>query len=245
MQTTLNDKLLDIWERSFPDNASVLQPLYFDEMQKNSVLFVGMNPSFNEKVMNNILAEARPRSDENAQRFFSWRGRGRTEESICIGEQRRSKLEYSYYKFHRLVLAETNIKWDQIDLYRYRASNQKNMLEVCNKNPEFKERSVDLFFDALKEINPKALIVLNAKVSEFLKNTVPWGGDCTHGHHWIEIHGRVIPTIFSGQFSGHSMAKPNRELLIWHTKAFLNRLATGAMQPPATLTNHTKDRTPL
>jgi len=134
------------------------------------------------------------------------------------------------------LFSETNLNWHQIDLYRYRASNQKDMLRVCNDNPSFKEQSVELFDDALKALNPKALIVLNAKVTKFLKDTKSWGCDNIFGHHWIEIHGRVIPAIFSGQASGHSMAKPNRELLTWHTKAFLSRLASKAIQPPETLT---------
>jgi len=93
MQTTLNDKLLDIWVSSFLTNTDVLQPLYFDAMQQNSVLFVGMNPSFNERVLNKVLANVRPAGNENARKVFSWRGRENLEKLLCIAEQRRSKLE--------------------------------------------------------------------------------------------------------------------------------------------------------
>src|SRR4051812_33633762 len=46
---SINQRILDLWERTFTDQDDVLMPLIYPSIKDDAILFVGLNPSFNQK----------------------------------------------------------------------------------------------------------------------------------------------------------------------------------------------------
>ena len=167
----LNEQLKSIWTECFDPKSQVLAPLYFDDIISGGVACVGMNPSFDERTINRFLREFRPNKNSNARQLFSWTGPDQDISSLCIEEQMYAKRTIQYYQFHREIFESSNLPWYQLDLYRYRASKQLEMDEVCKANPHFSKKSLELFNDALRIYQPKAILVLNAAVVRKFEST--------------------------------------------------------------------------
>jgi len=49
-ENNLNKELIDIWKSNFiDDDPLILMPIFFSDIKRGGIVFIGMNPSFSEK----------------------------------------------------------------------------------------------------------------------------------------------------------------------------------------------------
>ena len=166
----INNKLIDLW---VGNSFTKLVPMFYPEPSPDSILFVGINPSFNAKAIMHDL-KGKPEeflSIEEINEFYTF--------NLSTVEERISKLQViqkrhreflPYFKKHRQLSEKLdNHSWEQIDLFQVRESIQTKLLNDYNSAERFFSQQLDIFFELLNIFNPKAIIVLNRSSSDILK----------------------------------------------------------------------------
>lgn len=222
----INLEIEKIWDdfSHFPECR--FTPLTFELPQDNngeialgSVLFLGINPSFNEKDKNNGFY------------FYSNYEPGKRVDCAPI------KYDYDtydmpYFNAFRDVMRELRDKyginkpWGHVDLTFFRETNQKiaenyyyNQDESVNS---FIWRQVELSLKILRQINPSIVVVTNAFACKVLSNfnkieTTFNKDECAY---------RLFdkPLLKASMLSGgRAMDVGSRERLIWHIAQILSK----------------------
>jgi hypothetical protein len=168
----INKKLVAIWEDEFTDNDDVLVPIFYPKLARNSMLFVGMNPSFNENRMRSLLMYANY-PDLEVGSYFKWRNRKEFDPKVSIKLSEVAQQEHPFFKRFGAIseYIGNDIKWEHVDLFHYRLTKQSEFKKIIFSNePQLKlncfgRKQFEVFIEMLKAINPKVIIVANALAS--------------------------------------------------------------------------------
>ncbi len=221
-------EILDIWEKykelSFltePRREYRKYPLLPEKVKTNTILFVGINPSFREGTMIKEKIE-----------FYH--------------HKKNEEKDIQYFEKFKEVARYCNEldNWEHIDLLFLRETKQKFIDELTfqPKGVEFIEKQLDISFRIIKRINPKIIIVPDALASEFFGKKKSkhkdfdkiWQGynldfendfDEEIGTYKISMNNREIPIIFSGMLSGQrALDIATLERLKWQIKMILGKM---------------------
>lgn len=204
-------------------------PLLPKEICINSLLFIGLNPSFTEK---SVISES-----EKVIGFY---------EKIDDPELR----DISYFEMFKDVAKYCNSDWSHLDLFFIRETDQKviDKLSYSEKNIDFLNAQLRISFDILERAKPKLIVVANAFASEFFGKMKTkhfafpqiWQGfdfyfqddnmrnkksnfDESIGTYRIKFKNYEVPIIFSGMLSGQrSLDLGSFERLKWQIKMILD-----------------------
>lgn len=220
----INNKIIKLWNKHFANNSEVYAPLFYDKFKKDSILFVGMNPSFSANGFKSILKNTEY-SSINPSLFFKWNKISSDLNLIndCIKIENYAQTKYSLYFGRPIEISKKlGIDWQHIDLFLYKETSQKDFVKriLNGKNlNQFALDQISLFEEIIIEINPKCIVVTNAFASELLrehiKNDLLW--DNKKGFHWFARDGKKIPMFFSSMLSGQrSLDRWSYERLVWH-----------------------------
>ena len=71
-QKTINKRITELWKKHFGDSDQVYAPIFYKDFNQDSILFVGLNPSFSKKGFRTFL---RGTEYENIdpETFFIWK----------------------------------------------------------------------------------------------------------------------------------------------------------------------------
>lgn len=151
----VDQKLEKIWEQHFNDEINSIAPLYQEEIQKNVITFLSLNPSLP------------PLGRENATKGFY-------PHSPYILNTQSEKAEYPFFqKFHDLG-NELKKPWAMLDLLYERDSLQKNLelkynpKSIIDKDKFFLQSQIKLTFEILEKLNPKVVVVSNRWAEKFI-----------------------------------------------------------------------------
>lgn len=218
VETLYANELSDIWKKhSDVDEELIsrnfLAPKYVYE---DSILFLGINPSFDEK-------------KTLGTNFYQ------------INEE---NPDHPYFqKFKELTVKAEGVKWSHLDLLFFRETNQKAVDKFIYNNPKGLQFIYDqiMISKQLLEISkPKIIVASNTKVRQLMgykkdvqKNIDIWMGydfkfDNEIGTYKIETNGALFntPVFFTSMLSGQrALDIGSFRRLEWHIKFVLDKIS--------------------
>lgn len=220
----INQKILDLWNKHFANDSEVYAPLFYGELQKDQLLFVGMNPSFSARGFKTILKNTEYANIDPVS-FFKWSNISSNPELIedCIKVENYAYQNYSQYFGRPIEIAEkVGLPWQHIDLFLYKETSQTSFLSRIRDKGMLNEFGMDqikLFEEILVEVEPRCVVVTNATGSEilreYIKDDLLW--DENRGFHWFIRGDKKIPMFFTSMLSGQrALDRWSYERLVWH-----------------------------
>ncbi|MEZ5987452.1 MAG: hypothetical protein R3B94_16030 [Hyphomonas sp.] len=227
MITQINEELDYVWSKLAPNEPNILVPKYFEPLNKNTIAFVGFNPSFVEDRTKEFF---RTKGFElnSIREHYLWANRDEFQRAVDDEFSAHSRNEYAFFAQHRELasyLGYTN--WDHIDLFQFRETSQEHGLELLARNGQFRSEQLEMFERVLEIASPKLIVVANAKASEILKDRWQVGTvDAASGCHLHTVSNRPVPVFFSGMLTGQrALDVHSRERLFWHVRRAAQSIA--------------------
>jgi hypothetical protein len=220
------DKVIQVWkqfgEKDFLTDVEYHKyPLLPKEVQKNSLLFIGINPSFGKGA---IVPE-----NEKPIGFYP-------------KQENEDIKDIPYFEKFKEIANYCDSEWTHLDLLFLRETNQKIIERLSKEEVPFINAQLDISFDIIRRAEPKLIIVSNAFASEYFgkkknkhaKFQQIWQGfdlsfednkktfDSSIGTYRINFGQKNIPIIFSGMLSGQrALDLGSFERLKWQIKFIL------------------------
>lgn len=219
-----SEAIVDLWrhydhlqELNAPGCEYRKSPLAPEMIKKNTLLFIGINPSFKK-------GDTIP-DDHKEIGFYKLS----TQEEQVI----------PYFQKFKEIADYCQIDWDHLDLLFMRETNQKVIEDLTYDRPHglnFIGEQLNISFEILEKAAPKVIVASNAYVSEFFgkkktKHAVfdtIWRGfsldfendfDTELGTYTIPLNGKRVPIFFSGMLSGQrALDLGSLERLMWGVK---------------------------
>lgn len=226
----INQKIIALWNKHFADNTDVYAPLFYDELHKDRLVFVGMNPSFSARGFRTILKDTEY-ADFDMISFFKWQNISSNPDLIddCIKMENYAYQNYSQYFGRPIEIAKkVGLEWQHIDLFLYKETSQSDFMNRVRSKGVLNEFGMDqikLFEEILVQIEPRCVVVTNATASEilreYIKDDLSW--DAERGFHWFTRGGKKIPMFFTSMLSGQrALDRWSYERLVWHIGQAVN-----------------------
>ena len=174
-----------------------------DKVQKDGLLLVGINPSFDESF-----------------------------EGPCGSEVRDSEnggYQHPYFTKPKKLNEEIGISmFSHVDMFSLRSRPQHVVQDIVN-DPDsqgFVEEQLRLFRMIVDGASPRAIVVVNALASHLIRMGRALGAldyDDVLGVAMYKIGEKRVPVFYSGMLSGaHAIDSGSFDRLIWHIKYVLN-----------------------
>jgi hypothetical protein len=232
----VNRRLRDIWRShlasdSWPEAIPKLWPLQYLPMEPGKLLFVGLNPSHNQRddqlLSIQVGQGTDPLSDAHANVILR-----KDEESMGLHG---GKLHQYFRQFSRF---DPTGAWNHIDLFAIRHTNQSQVAEALRLDEDagfsssFVSEQIELALSLMAELRPPVVVVVNALGSTIMKRYLSkqnpnFALDGETGFYWSTINERRVPFFFSGMLTGQrAIDNHSLERLIWHVRralAFQNK----------------------
>lgn len=209
-------EIRNIWENEIFKEFEIINRGFAiqDIILKNSIMFVGINPSFDES------------SKEIHAEFYNVEQDGKS---------------HPYFNKFKEISKKVNHNWTHFDFLYFRETNQKYINELLRKvnGVEFVFKQLEISKKVILEAKPKILIVSNTMARHFMgfdKNQNQtqgvWMGfdfifDEKLGTHKI-INNSVLentPVFFTSMLTGQrALDNGSFERLNWHINFVLNQL---------------------
>lgn len=182
-----------------------------DKVQKDGLLLVGINPSF----------------DENF-------------EGPCEGEVRDSEnggYQHPYFTKPKKLNEEIGISsFSHVDMFSLRSRPQHVVQDIVN-DPDsqgFVDEQLRLFRMIVDGASPRAIVVINALASDLIRKGRALGAldyDEELGVAMYKIGEKRVPVFYSGMLSGaHAVDNGSFDRLIWHIQYVLFMLSENSLQ---------------
>ncbi len=219
-----------------------LWPHQYNELKHNSLVIVGLNPSFEDKdwIGEGRYVKLNDKSDLDNPATLA---------NLLFVTQVRingmdAKDPHPYYKQFKKIADSMRTDWQPVELFCVREKNQNVLrkhlgLEGGKKRSpiDFAKKQWEIFWQIIEEIQPTAIIVANALASELILNPVTLSCDANQkfelkfddasGDYWLKSGHGSTPIFFSGMIYGkRPLDIGSRERLLWHVKRALNQRKT-------------------
>lgn len=182
-----------------------------DKLQKDGLLLVGINPSFDESFVGPCASVVRDSDNGGYQHPYFVKPK-KLNEDIGIG------------------------RFSHVDMFSVRTRHQ-NVVQAIVNDPdsrEFVEEQLGLFRKIVNGVSPRAILVGNALASNLIRTGRALGAlddDDVLGVAMCKIGDKRVPVFYSGMLSGaHAVDNGSFDRLIWHIKYVLNRLSEKSSQ---------------
>lgn len=188
-----NEIDLEIYKRGF-----VIQ----DEIIENSILFIGINPSFSKKA--------------SAASYFH--------------NSLQTEKEYFYFSKFQTIAQKVDLSWTHLDLLFLRETNQHLIKDLYfSKDAKISKiinDQLDLSHTIIEKSKPRIIIISNAFAREIFRFKTIF---CpTFGTHKIIENSSLnnIPVFFTSMLSGQrALDNGSFERLIWHVNFVKDKLS--------------------
>jgi hypothetical protein len=225
------EDILNVWNRfstidilSHKDSEYRKYPLAPKEIQKDAIIFIGINPSFGNGA---VIQE--------------------NEKPIAFYTKSKETKDIPYFEKIKNIANYCKTDWEHIDLLFIRETDQKLIEKLSYTNVEFINAQLKITFEIIEKAEPKLILVANSFASEFFgkmkakhsEYTQIWQGhdfffdnnnqwnkestfDSNIGTYRISLGKQNIPIIFSGMLSGQrALDIGSYERLKWQIKMIL------------------------
>ena len=177
-----------------------------DKVQKDGLLLVGINPSFDESF-----------------------------EGPCGSEVRDSEnggYQHPYFTKPKKLNEEIGIsRFSHVDMFSLRSRSQHVVQDIVNDSDSqgFVEEQLRLFRMIVDGASPRAIVVVNALASHLIRTGRALGVldyDEELGIAMYKIGDKRVPVFYSGMLSGaHAVDNGSFDRLIWHIQYVLFMLS--------------------
>ena len=231
MHQQLNAELDDIWSDLHRSEPAVLAPMYFDPINPCDIVFVGMNPSFNEAEMQSWFT--RNSWPETPKDYYAWSARHNVDANREAQTRAHFQTNYKFFNYHHPLIADLGAPtWVHLDLFAFRKTDQKAFLALCKSNPTFEHRSMQLFEQVLQAIHPRMILLWNAaaahKFFDAFTQTLKIVFDEELGTYVSSQSGGKLPIFASSMLTQGTMDRYSRRRLLWHIKRVYKSIHTQA-----------------
>ena len=182
-----------------------------DKVQKDGLLLVGINPSFDESF-----------------------------EGPCEGEVRDSEnggYLHPYFTKPKKLNEEIGLSsFSHVDMFSLRSRPLQVVQDIVNDldSQGFIEEQLRLFRTIVDGASPRAIVVVNALASHLIRTGRALGAldyDDVLGVDMYKIGEKRVPVFYSGMLSGeHAIDNGSFDRLIWHIKYVLNMQSENTLQ---------------
>jgi hypothetical protein len=217
-----NKSILRLWSETFYNEEGILAPLVYPVLNTNQLLFIGINPSFSEKGLLRCLKDSKY-ADLNLTDFYRWNNENEFDLNTAIAIEMLTKTNYPYFRKFQDISEYCGLKWDHIDLFFFRETNQVRAKSIIFKNKsekeftKFAEQQLALSKQLIENINPKIIVVANALASRIFKNYFECKFDDSLGFHRAKINNKEIPVFLASMLTGQrAMDNFSYQRLKWH-----------------------------
>lgn len=197
------DKIDSLW-KEYENSNDTFQRGYAIEqnLPENSILFLGMNPSYNKNA--------------TPDKFFYPSG---------------NDIEmHPYFNKFKEIAKENGVEFCHHDLFFVRETSQNIVKELRKNNKAFLGKQLDITKSIIKSAEPKMIVVCNAEVTRMFWEERLWGFEtCKNwnedlGYDTIPEFGNC-PILFSGMLNGqHALDNGSFCRLKWHIRKIYNSL---------------------
>ena len=175
-----------------------------DIVEKEAILFIGINPSFSESKSKH--------------------------ENIFINLDQEGKINgklFPYFKKFPIIANKIKYKWTHCDLLMVRETQQKKVKELYKTHEQFVLRQLSVAKKTIIEADPKIIVVCNAYACElFKKHIFKTTFDPKIGTHVIqnkELKGKIV--FYSSMLTGQrALDLGSLERLQWHLRMITSNL---------------------
>lgn len=217
------NRLLEIWQATSELNVKqsgnrFLMPLVPLEITEGSLLFIGLNPSFNTEYVRKALSEIK-----DVEAYFNWSNKENFNPELDAQLTYVAKAEYPYFRKFREIALVLDYKWDHCDLFFFRETLQREFLPKILKSGttlnEFGRKQLSIAFEMIDKAKPTSIIIANAFASDLYlrerKQRISFNSEkgC-----YYESHGsKQIPVFFSSMLTGQrALDNHSYGRLVWH-----------------------------
>ena len=182
-----------------------------DKVQKEGLLLVGINPSFDEGFGGPCASVVRVSDNGGYQHPYFVKPK-KLNEDIGIS------------------------RFSHVDMFSVRSRPQHVVQDIVNDadSQEFVEEQLGLFRKIVNGASPRVIVVINAFASHLIKTGRALGAldyDDVLGVAMYKIGDKRVPVFYSGMLSGaHAVDNGSFDRLIWHIKYVLNMQSENSSQ---------------
>ena len=216
---SINENIIKLWEK---DHNQKRSPNFYPDLKNNALLFIGLNPSFSEKGLKQILKDEQQYSHvlENIDTYFNFNTFEEDKIEVFKSIGLLAKAKYPYFKKFADISKELNIEWEHIDLLFERETNQKLIEKKITDS--FCQEQIKLSIELISIIEPKIIVIENAFASKVLKKFLELKWNDKLGTYLTKSE---IPVFLSGMLTGQrALDNGSYERLLWHLKSIKNTL---------------------
>ena len=181
------DEVLALWQEYTGEEFCAQPPIMPTSGLKNSLLFVGLNPSFTK--------------GDDTPYTLSQDNRG----------------GHPYFATISRMAERIGMPWSHLDLLCIRETDQRRIriLLRSDKGCTFIQKQIDITLRMINALNPAAIVICNALACRLLDERMHLSDQFDEQIGTPQIHN--IPWDLCGMLSGQrALDKGSRERLIWH-----------------------------
>ncbi|TNJ41102.1 hypothetical protein KFZ70_04150 [Tamlana fucoidanivorans] len=219
IEKEFKNEIDNIWNDTKYSEIDIIERGYgiHDKIIKNSILFIGINPSFTKKAKNGSYFI---NLDQDAKRTIEGK-------------------PYVYFKKFVDITKKINnnsnsqIKWSHMDLLFHRETKQ-HFIEKIKKQKngiEFINEQLKISRKIIIKSKPKIIVVSNTKARDYLKNKTNCSFDFKFdnelGTEIIKNNSELnnVPVFFTSMLTGQrALDNGSYERLIWHINYVLEKI---------------------
>ena len=232
MNYYLNDKISDLWNRfsiQFSDldckKCMERVPNYYLKPTPNKILFIGLNPAFQDNKSTINYSFSPPISTE------------RMYEIALDNESSKTKGKGNYYgKFYNilhdisdeLISEESNQKkFEHCDMFLMRETNSRIVKQMVEKKEgglnQFGLEQIDVLKSYIEDAKPSIIIIPNAMSADYYLQYVLGNQSINKekGSYYTEINKIKVPTILCGSWQYGRLDRFTKEILLSHMKKIM------------------------
>lgn len=216
---SINRRIIEVWNDYCSKNnngGKIYPPIFYPEIIKSRVVFVGMNPSSSgfDKIRDKENGNGLEYWCDISNKLEEYVKKILENENINQCGTENKKL-YPYFRpldnmtMKCMSQIDKDIEWNHIDLFQMYNKNQGESLRVLDDGKsltDFGKQQFEIFKSILESSDPKCVIVINAAASRIIRREYKENIDVTNfnelGYDYIELNNKKIPILFSSMLSG-------------------------------------------
>ena len=223
----INNKISALWDSTPKEFLNGLMPVYFSKIPQNTILFVGINPSFSDKGFNAVF-KGTEFENLDFKKFFRYPDTGSFDLAKSLKIEKFSSQNHPYFKKFETLSKAVSVPWSHVDLFFIRETNQKvvkNMiLSKGGKLNDFGKAQVEISKSVIADSKPKVIIVANALASKIFCDEFEAIFRPELGCYTIELQGEQVPVFLTSMLTGQrALDNFSFERLCWHVGWVLER----------------------
>jgi hypothetical protein len=216
----VNQETLALWKKTFNAQGDELLPLIYPPIKKSALLFIGLNPSFNQKALKRNL-RGTPYAEKNVKDFYHYSSIDNFDLESAKNIVQLTRDKYPYFKRFKEIARSVDKDWEHIDLFFYYETSQSTIRKkIKNNNPrDFWRNQLVLSKELIREAKPIIIVRANAYASTIIENEFNARYNKEKGYHEIKLNNKTLPVFLEGMLTGQrALDNYSFERLKWHIR---------------------------